>query len=124
MGIWGDRLGEKGVLTKIVLGWSLFTSLTGLAFGFYSLFLVRFLFGIGEAGAYPNASIAVRKWYEPLERGRAQAVVWMSSRIGGAITSTLGRSASNEFWLANYFWCTWCDWFALGAGMVFILPIT
>ncbi len=89
MGIWGDRLGEKGVITKIVLGWSLFTSLTGLAFGFYSLFVIRFLFGIGEAGAYPNTSIAVRKWFVPLERGRAQAVVWMSSRIGGAITPLL-----------------------------------
>jgi MFS family permease len=86
MGIWGDRLGEKGVITKIVLGWSIFTSLTGLAFGFYSLFAIRFLFGIGEAGAYPNASIAVRKWFVPLERGRAQAVIWMSSRLGGAIT--------------------------------------
>ena len=75
MGIWGDRLGEKGVITKIVLGWSLFTSLTGLAFGFYSLLAIRFLFGIGEAGAYPNASIAVRKWFPPLERGRAQAVI-------------------------------------------------
>jgi MFS family permease len=89
MGIWGDRLGEKGVITKIVLGWSLFTSLTGLAFGFYSLIAIRFLFGIGEAGAYPNASIAVRKWFAPLERGRAQAVIWMSSRIGGGITPLL-----------------------------------
>lgn len=103
MGIWGDRLGEKGVLTKIVLGWSLFTSLTGLAFGFYSLFIVRFLFGIGEAGAYPNASIAVRKWYEPLERGRAQAIVWMSSRIGGAITPLLVVPLQMNFGWRNTF---------------------
>ncbi len=85
-GLWGDRFGEKKTLSRVVIWWSVFTSLTGLVGGFASLFVVRFLFGAGEAGAYPNASIAVRKWFNVEERGRAQAVIWMSSRIGGAIT--------------------------------------
>lgn len=88
-GLWGDRFGEKKVLARVVLWWSLFTSLTGLTGGFFSLFAIRFLFGAGEAGAYPNSSIAVRKWFKPEERGRAQAFIWMSSRIGGAITPLL-----------------------------------
>jgi ACS family glucarate transporter-like MFS transporter len=85
-GLWGDRFGEKKTLSRVVIWWSIFTSLTGLVGGFASLFVVRFLFGAGEAGAYPNASIAVRKWFSIEERGRAQAVIWMASRIGGAIT--------------------------------------
>lgn len=85
-GLWGDRFGEKKVLARIVVWWSLFTSLTGLVSGFASLFMVRFLFGAGEAGAYPNSAITVRKWFTIEERGRAQAVIWMASRIGGAIT--------------------------------------
>ena len=85
-GLWGDRFGEKKTLSRVVIWWSVFTSLTGLVGGFASLFVVRFFFGAGEAGAYPNASIAVRKWFNVEERGRAQAVIWMSSRIGGAIT--------------------------------------
>lgn len=88
-GLWGDRFGEKKVLARVVLWWSLFTTLTGLAGGFFSLFAIRFLFGAGEAGAYPNTSIAIRKWFRPEERGRAQAFIWMSSRIGGAITPLL-----------------------------------
>lgn len=88
-GLWGDRFGEKKVLARVVLWWSLFTTLTGLASGFFSLFAIRFLFGAGEAGAYPNSSIAVRKWFKPEERGRAQAFIWMASRIGGAITPLL-----------------------------------
>src|SRR5688572_16348844 len=46
----GDRYGARGTLTRIVLAWSLFTALSGSAMGFYSLFLWRFLFGVGEAG--------------------------------------------------------------------------
>jgi MFS transporter, ACS family, glucarate transporter len=85
-GMWGDRVGEKKILARVVLWWSLFTTLTGLAGGFASLFVIRFMFGAGEAGAYPNTAIAIRKWFTVEERGRAQAIIWMASRIGGAIT--------------------------------------
>ncbi len=53
----GDKIGPRRVLTRVVLWWSGFTMLTGTAFNFISLLVVRFLFGAGEAGAYPNASI-------------------------------------------------------------------
>lgn len=85
-GLWGDRFGEKRVITRIVLGWSFFTALTGMAMGFVSLFTTRFLFGAAEAGAYPNTAIAIRKWFSVEQRARAQAVIWMASRVGGAIT--------------------------------------
>jgi MFS transporter, ACS family, glucarate transporter len=85
-GLWGDKFGEKKTLARVVIWWSLFTTITGLVGGFASLFVVRFLFGAGEAGAYPNTSIAIRKWFHVEERGRAQAVIWMASRVGGAIT--------------------------------------
>src|SRR5437867_2204256 len=52
MGHWGDRFGSRGVIARIVVWWSLFTALTGRAFNFWSLGLVRFLFGAGEAGAF------------------------------------------------------------------------
>ena len=55
-GALGDRLGQRGMLTRIVVWWSAFTSLTAAATGFASLLVVRFLFGIGEAGAFPNMS--------------------------------------------------------------------
>ncbi len=85
-GLWGDKFGEKKTLARVVLWWTAFTTFTGLAGGFVSLFVVRFLFGAGEAGAYPNTSIAIRKWFSVEERGRAQAFIWMASRIGGAVT--------------------------------------
>ena len=85
MGLWGDRFGERKVILRIVLWWSACTALTGMVSGFISLFFVRFLFGAGEAGAYPNTAIAIRKWFPVFERARAQSFIWMASRIGGAI---------------------------------------
>jgi MFS family permease len=103
-GHWGDKFGEKKILTRIVLWWSLFTTLTGIVGGFFSLFVVRFLFGAGEAGAYPNSSIAVRKWFGVEERGRAQAVIWMASRIGGAITPFIVIPLQAQFGWRNTFY--------------------
>jgi sugar phosphate permease len=88
-GILGDRIGPRKVLNRVVLWWSGFTALTGTAFGFVYLLIVRFLFGMGEAGAYPNASIAIARWFPAVEVGRAQSVIWAAGRIGGALTPLL-----------------------------------
>ena len=58
----GDRYGARGTLTRVVLAWSLFTSLSGAATGFASLLTYRFLFGAGEAGAFPNMARVQSRW--------------------------------------------------------------
>lgn len=88
-GALGDRIGPRRVLTRVVLWWSGFTMLTGTAFSFLYLVAVRFLFGMGEAGAYPNASIVIGRWFPAVEVGRAQSVIWAAGRIGGALTPLL-----------------------------------
>ena len=90
----GDRIGPKRVLTRIVLCWLLFTALTGLVVGtgvaaLVMLLAVRFLFGAGEAGAYPNIARGTRNWFPFAERGRAQGLVWTFGRWGGAIAPVL-----------------------------------
>ena len=84
-GALGDRYGQRSVLTRIVLWWSAFTSLTGAATGFSVLLMTRFLFGAGEAGAYPNIAGALGRWFPPNERARTQGYVWGASRLGGAL---------------------------------------
>ncbi|MDJ1499202.1 MFS transporter [Xanthocytophaga agilis] len=88
-GVLGDRIGPRRVLTRVVLWWSAFTALTGTAFHFIYLIVIRFLFGAGEAGAYPNASIVISRWFPAVEVGRAQSVIWAAGRIGGALTPLL-----------------------------------
>jgi MFS family permease len=85
----GDLIGPRKVLTRIVLCWLSFTALTGAAWNLVSLVIVRFLFGAGEAGAYPNMARAARNWFPFRQRGMAQGLVWTFGRWGGAVAPVL-----------------------------------
>ena len=86
MGWLGDRFGHRKILAAIVLWWSLFTAFTGLAGGLASLLVIRFMFGIGEAGSSPCSTGVISRWFEKGEVGKAQGYVWAASRMGGALT--------------------------------------
>lgn len=88
-GYLGDRIGPRRVLLRIVLWWSFFTAATGWMRQLGSLLVTRFLFGAGEAGCFPNLTKAFNRWLPPRERSRAQGVMWMSARLGGAFTPLL-----------------------------------
>lgn len=83
----GDVIGPRRVLTRIVLWWSAFTMLTGMAQGFRSLVVIRFLFGAGEAGAFPNVVRSFGQWFPARERGMANGVLFLGSRLGGALAA-------------------------------------
>ena len=85
----GDVIGPRRVLTRIVLWWSAFTMLTGTAQGLRSLVAIRFLFGAGEAGAFPNAVRSFSQWFPARERGMANGVLFLGSRLGGAFTAPI-----------------------------------
>lgn len=82
----GDRFGPRRALTWVVTWWSVFTAATVLAWNATSLISIRFLFGMGEAGAFPIATRSLSRWILPAERGWAQGVTHAGSRLGGAIT--------------------------------------
>ena len=86
MGALGDRFGHRKILAGIVLWWSAFTVFTGLAGGLVSLLVIRFMFGIGEAGSSPCSTGVISRWFEKGEVGKAQGYVWAASRMGGALT--------------------------------------
>jgi MFS family permease len=85
----GERVGARFTLTRIVLAWSLLTALTGAATGFYSLLVYRFLFGVGEAGAYPNMAHVQSRWLPKIERARAGGAIWFCARCGAAFAPLL-----------------------------------
>jgi MFS transporter, ACS family, glucarate transporter len=80
----GDKIGARRVLMRVVLWWSFFTAATGWAWNHVSLVVTRFLFGAGEAGCFPNLTKAFSAWLPKRDRTRAQAVMWMGARWGGA----------------------------------------
>ncbi|MBL8821189.1 MAG: MFS transporter [Planctomycetia bacterium] len=85
----GDRFGARLTLTRVVFFWSLFTVLTGFATGFISLLVIRFLFGVGEAGAFPNMARVQSNWLPKEARGRAGGWLWLAARWGGAFSPFL-----------------------------------
>src|SRR5215467_6170383 len=120
-GALGDRIGPRKVLTRVVWWWSAFTSLTGAVSNFYLLLLTRFCFGMGEAGAYPNASTVISRWIPAPKRGRAWGIVWMASQLGGAVSPLLvvpiqahygWRASFYCFGLLGLIWgAVWYAWF-------------
>ena len=83
----GDVKGPRRVLTRIVVWWSGFTMLTAAARGYQSLVAIRFLFGAGEAGAFPNVARSFSRWFPLRERGRANGVMFLGSRVGGMLSA-------------------------------------
>lgn len=89
---WADRIGCRRVLTRIVVWWSAFTMLTGAAFDYVSLLATRFLFGAGEAGAWPNAGRIFSRWIPLAERGRVQGVFFAGAHLAGGLTPAVVRA--------------------------------
>lgn len=134
----GDRLGPRGTLLRIVAWWSICTVLTGMIGlrlggvvlgGLTSLVVLRFLFGAGEAGAYPNITRAVHNWFPVTSWESVQGMVWMSGRLMGGLTPLIWaltvegtshsgpllpswRWAFGVFGLVGIVWClVFAHWF-------------
>src|SRR5437870_11403143 len=94
---------------------------TGAAWNYISLLAFRFLFGAGEAGAFPNASRSFSQWFPTAERGRAHGIIFMGTRLGGALAPPLAVALiaavgwRTSFWIfgsLGVFWAVlWWRWF-------------
>jgi sugar phosphate permease len=103
-GMLGDRIGPKKVFIRIVIAWSVFTALTGLVNGLMSLLVIRFLFGVGESGTYPNSILAVSRWFPVSETGKALSWVGIGSQIGSALAPLIIVPVAMAYgWRAPFF---------------------
>jgi MFS transporter, ACS family, glucarate transporter len=120
-GWWGDKVGTRRVLMRIVSWWSAFTMATAAAFNYASLLAIRFLFGAGEAGAWPNAAKTFSRWFPVTERGTAQGIFFMGAHFGAAYSPLLiqfllaylsWRGIFIAFGLVGFVWAAlWYWWF-------------
>jgi sugar phosphate permease len=113
-----DKFGARRVLAGVVTFWSLMTAATGLAAGATSFKIIRFLFGVGEAGAFPGATRAMQLWYPRSERGFVQGITHSASRAGAALAPPIVLAIMLNFgWRAAFFICgaiglLWSIWWA------------
>lgn len=118
---WADRQGTRRVLTRIVLWWSAFTMATAAAFNLVSMLIVRFLFGAGEAGAWPCVARTFARWIPLAERGRVQGVFFSGAHLAGGLTPVFAvglaafvgwRGVFITFGAIGLLWCfIWYRWF-------------
>lgn len=84
-----DRFGPRIVLAAAMAWWSVFTAATGLTFNVSSLATTRFLFGVGEAAAFPAGSRALARWLPVRRRAFGQGFQHSGSRLGAALAPAL-----------------------------------
>jgi MFS transporter, ACS family, glucarate transporter len=103
-GAMGDRIGPRRVLTRIVIWWSAFTALTGAVSNYVLLLIIRFAFGVGEAGAYPNIGVTIARWFPLATRTQAWGIVLMCAQLGGAMAPFIVVPMQKQFgWRASFF---------------------
>ena len=109
------------MLTRIVVWWSTFTALKGTVFSYASLLAARFLFGVGEAGAWPNVARTFSRWFPIHERSTVQGIFFMGAHAAGGLTPLLvtailahfqWRVAFVLFGSVGFVWAAaWYRWF-------------
>jgi ACS family glucarate transporter-like MFS transporter len=113
----GDRWGQRRMLIRIVGCWSLFTIFTGFARSLAMLLMTRTVFGAAEAGAFPTLSRALSRWFPLHERSRANGIMWMGARSGGALAPPVAvalialigwRGTFAVFGVVGLIWCAMC----------------
>ncbi len=118
---WADNRGAKSVLTRIVSWWSIFTIATAGAFNYYSLLATRFLFGAGEAGAWPCVARVMSRWIPKRTRGTAKGIFFAGAYASAALTTAIvtpllahvsWRTILVAFGCVGFVWVlAWHRWF-------------
>ncbi|MBO1207456.1 MFS transporter [Mammaliicoccus sciuri] len=103
-GILAEKFGPKKMLTIALLWWSAFTILTGIVKNHGLLYLVRFLFGVGEAPMYPSNAVFNSYWFNKNEKGRASSALLAGSYFGPVIAPIVTIAIMNAFgWQAVFY---------------------
>lgn len=110
-----DRFGFRKIIITALLAWSIFTILSGMAWSFMSLILIRFLFGLGEGSFFPSASKGIASWFPQNERSRAMSFMLTSGTIMGVITPLIGTQSMQTIGWRTIFYI------AGAVGIIFVL---
>lgn len=86
-----DRFGSRRVLTAGVVWWGVFSALTAgishrISNVVFTLLVLRFLLGAGEAIIYPASNQFVARWIPRHERGKANGFIFAGVGIGAGVT--------------------------------------
>ena len=99
----GDRIGRRFVLVICTSWWGLMSLLTGLANSFFTIFLFRFLTGVGEGAYFSNDRPIISAYTPEQKRGFGQGISFIGLGIGMFIGISLAGWISDLFgWRAVF----------------------
>lgn len=104
LGMLGDRISKRVVISGAVLFWSAATFFSGLAGSFRSLLFARGLVGVGEAAYNPAGTAVISASFPGEIRARVQGTFDIGMFIGGAVGIALGGVIVQSFgWRPAFF---------------------
>lgn len=102
-GIAADRFGSLWVLGAAVALWSVFCGLTAIATGFWSMLILRILFGMAEGPISAAANKMVNAWFPRRQVATAVGLVCAGSPLGGAVAGPIvGYLAVSFGWRLSF----------------------
>lgn len=105
------RLSDTGSRVKLLAGgvavWSMFTGLTGLARGFWTMAVARIGVGFGEAACSPASNSLIGDLFPATKRARAISTFMLGLPLGIFLSNVLsGIIAKNYGWRMTFFVAT------------------
>ena len=88
-GVATDRYGPTLVMGLSVGFWSLFCGLTAVATGFWSLVILRILFGMAEGPICASANKIISSWFPKKQTATAMGILSAGSPLGGAVSGPI-----------------------------------
>ncbi|WP_313159441.1 MFS transporter, partial [Mixta calida] len=88
-GLATDKYGPTLVLGIAVGMWSLFCGLTAVATGFWSMLILRVLFGMAEGPICASANKAINGWFPKKQAATAMGFLSAGSPLGGAVAGPI-----------------------------------
>jgi ACS family tartrate transporter-like MFS transporter len=102
-----DRVGARIWLARIMITWGLIAAANAFVHDKYSLYLLRMLLGLAEAGFFPGIMLYLIRWFPEQERAGAITLFMIGSPISvifGAPLSTALLSLDQFLGFAGWQW--------------------
>ncbi|WP_413736790.1 MFS transporter [Sodalis sp. RH21] len=84
-----DKFGPTAVMAAAVGLWSIFCGMTAIATGFYSMLILRILFGMAEGPICSSANKMINGWFPKKQAATAMGLLSAGSPLGGAVAGPI-----------------------------------
>ncbi|WP_342604401.1 MFS transporter [Peribacillus sp. FSL E2-0159] len=104
-----EKFGPRKMITFALVWWSVFTGLTDVVKSHGLLYMVRFLFGIGEGPVFPANAVFNTNWFRRDKKARASIALLAGSYFGQVIAPIVTVYIYQYFGWQAVFYIFWIN---------------